>query len=431
MINTLADGGGGLASLNRAAIAPVPAAVAAPAKMTAIPNGSDPAADPLAALRAALLAQSPTADWNAGGVDRAQELAQLLNSKGITDLSKLSLGTKDFTSAAQADYTVKDADGNPTYDADGNPIIAMPTDDNGNPLPGFMDQYKNMNVLNYGDQSFGDTSGMDSRWLSDGNQFGWSAAGEGNVSYNVVKNPDGTTSIVPNWGSSSDAGLARDLALKGAIFAGGAAAAGAFGGAAGAGALGGAEAGAAGSGMTSAELAAGYPAYSYAGLGGTELGGFTAAEIAAGGLGPAQADAAFAAANGVSPAGSSVKDALYGDAGYGPGMTGAETTAADASLLDTLKNGYNTAKTGASWIQKLQNLIGGGGASSGGGGSGDMASLLAMLAAGGGSAQQPVDVIANVPKFDIDAWQKMMGGPQPQGDNQQALMALLSQQKRG
>lgn len=51
-----------------------------------------------------LKAMNPGADWNAGGVDRAHELAQLLVDRGVRDMARLSLQIVQVTLTPDADW---------------------------------------------------------------------------------------------------------------------------------------------------------------------------------------------------------------------------------------------------------------------------------------------------------------------------------------
>jgi len=112
-------------------------------------------------------------DWSQGGIDRAQELATLLLNRGITDVSQIGLDN-----------------GQATF---------------GDKRIGFAGDYNNDNT--YGSKV--------SDQLQDGNRIGWSARGDGNVSYKVGTDAQGQNYLTPEWGSSSDMGKVRN-ALKAA-----------------------------------------------------------------------------------------------------------------------------------------------------------------------------------------------------------------------
>lgn len=173
------------------------------------------------ALRDQILAQwGNMGEWSAGGVDRAQELADYLAKAGITDLSQLSI--KDTPDA----YTTSGG-----MDSSGNQLNTA--SQTGRQL---MVGDKALGYL--GDTNLGGSiGGNESPYLQDGQRLGWSAQGAGNVSYNLVQTPNGPA-VVPAWGSSSDADTARDLVKGGLLVAGAAYGANALAGGAGGGAAG-------------------------------------------------------------------------------------------------------------------------------------------------------------------------------------------------
>lgn len=173
------------------------------------------------ALRDQILAQwGNMGEWSAGGVDRAQELADYLAKAGIADLSQLSI--KDTPDA----YTTSGG-----MDSSGNQLNTA--SQTGRQL---MVGDKALGYL--GDTNLGGSiGGNESPYLQDGQRLGWSARGDGNVSYNLVQTPNGPA-VVPAWGSSSDADTARDLVKGGLLVAGAAYGANALAGGAGGGAAG-------------------------------------------------------------------------------------------------------------------------------------------------------------------------------------------------
>jgi len=149
------------------------------------------------------------------GINRANELAQILSNYGISDLSKIGIkqtpyeemrGSLSGYGAEGGDYTEE--------------------------------LYKgNRGQLTYGDQTFGRLGGFGS---SGGKEFsapqeylteagngryglGYSAAGKGWTDYEVVVRPDGTPVIVPKWGSTSDVTpeLVQALGIMAMPFTGG------------------------------------------------------------------------------------------------------------------------------------------------------------------------------------------------------------------
>lgn len=213
----------------------------------------------IAKLAAQLKAQSPTTDWNIQGIDRATELAGLMAQRGITDISQLSTGTLEGNGYKAP--TTSSGGGNAVL----NHLAQQRGDLGGTQLKIGDQAYGFLGDVN---QDGGYTLG-NSPVLQDNNRLGWSSAGHGNVSY-VLK--DGK--IVPEWASSSDAYVARDLASIGAVIGGGLAIGNAVGGAAGAAG----EAGAAGAGAGAGEAAG-------AGLGGAGAGAGEAAGAGLGGAG--------------------------------------------------------------------------------------------------------------------------------------------------
>lgn len=154
-------------------------------------------------------------NWDASGVDRAEELARLLQANGISDLSQVQITPQQgmrtetgYSEAGQDSWQV--------------PTTTYGIKANGQDLS-FLGDVNNNGSL---------TLGGNSPTHPDGT-LGWSAAGHGNVSYQAVTGPDGKVSIQPAWNSSSDAGDARTMAQIYGTVLGAGAGAGAFGGAAG------------------------------------------------------------------------------------------------------------------------------------------------------------------------------------------------------
>ena len=133
-------------------------------------------------------------DWNIGGIDRAQELADLLTRQGITSLSGMSLGgeykdTRKFSRSAVEEGTQGGIANSRQLTIDGKTI-------------GYAGDYNN-------DGSYGNKSGDA---LQQGDMIGWSARGDGGVGYNVITGADGQLKIAPNWGDTSD----KDMAMRAA-----------------------------------------------------------------------------------------------------------------------------------------------------------------------------------------------------------------------
>lgn len=147
------------------------------------------------------------------GINRANELAQILYNYGITDLSKLGI--------RQTPY--EEMRGGWQGGDSGEYVEAL--------------QQGNRGQLTYGDQTFGRLGGFGSggekefaapqEFLTEAGNgrygLGYSAAGKGWTDYEVVVKPDGTPVIVPRWGSSSDIDpeLVQFLSIAAMPFTGG------------------------------------------------------------------------------------------------------------------------------------------------------------------------------------------------------------------
>jgi hypothetical protein len=146
------------------------------------------------------------------GINRANELAQILANYGITDLSKI--GVKETP-----------------YEEMVNAVTGEGGQDSWSTVT------RNRGQLTYGDQTFGRLGGFGSggerefsapqEYLqqSDPGRYGlgYSAAGKGWTEFEVVKDASGKAVIVPRWGSSSDLdpGLIQILGLIAAPLTGG------------------------------------------------------------------------------------------------------------------------------------------------------------------------------------------------------------------
>jgi hypothetical protein len=249
-------------------------------------------------------------DWNQGGIDRAAELATLLLNQGVTDVSQIKI------EGGQAIF--------------------------GDKRIGFAGDYNN-------DDTYGSKA---SDQLQNGNIIGWSARGDGNVTYRIETDEQGNSYLTPEWGSSSDMKKVRNTLKAAAAIA--------------AmyygvpmleeGALAALEAGEAAGSLTAgitpesiAAFEAALPAAAGEGLltGASLTAGITPEAIAAAeaGLPVSEAAAPYVMS-------SADKAALYGsEAAYGPGMTGTQTAAYDTVLnatgSTTLANAAaNLASTG-------------------------------------------------------------------------------------
>lgn len=131
-------------------------------------------------------------DWNAAGVDRAQELANLLRQGGVDALGDLSL--VDSTDVLNYAGSWSGNDGN-SWDPGGQETIYGKRLKIGDKDVGFLGDY---NL----DGTYGSKA---AKLLQQGSRLGWSARGDGNVSYEVGTDPNtGKTYIRPTLGSSSD-----------------------------------------------------------------------------------------------------------------------------------------------------------------------------------------------------------------------------------
>ena len=178
------------------------------------------AAAPAAAPAWEPLAQQISAQWqqygikpDIRGINRANELAQILTNYGITDLSKLGIKETPYEEQVNVGYGGENA-----------------VDD-------WQTVTKKRGQLTYGDQTFGRLGGFGSggeKEFSDPQEYlqqsdpgryglGYSAAGKGWVEYELVPGPEGKPVIVPRWGSSSDIdpGLIQVLSLAAMPFTGG------------------------------------------------------------------------------------------------------------------------------------------------------------------------------------------------------------------
>lgn len=144
--------------------------------------------------------------WEPG---RAKEFADILRASGITNLGDITNAQVVETPDAFKEYQGGNLEAN-----DPGTLITR---------PGYQLQLGDKKLGFLGDIGrSGQFEGKQSDYLQetyDPNspyRLGWSAQGKGNVSYNLVKGPDGKYVVVPQWGSSSDTGTLRDVA-KGAM----------------------------------------------------------------------------------------------------------------------------------------------------------------------------------------------------------------------
>jgi hypothetical protein len=141
-------------------------------------------------------------DWSQGGIDRAAELATLLLSRGVTDVSQIALqkGTR------QEQQWSGDESGQGQ-----NTVVDIPTNQVlfGDKRIGFAGDYNNDNT--YGSNA--------NDYLQGDNTLGWSARGKGNVTYKVGTDAQGNNFLMPEWGSSSDMGDVRSALKAAAVMA--------------------------------------------------------------------------------------------------------------------------------------------------------------------------------------------------------------------
>lgn len=144
--------------------------------------------------------------WEPG---RVQEFANILRSSGISNLGDISNARLVETPDAFTDYQGGNLEAN-----DPGTVISR---------AGYQLQVGDKNLGFLGNiNREGQFEGKQGQYLQetyDPNapyRLGWSAQGKGNVSYNLVKGPDGKYVVVPQWASSSDAETAREVA-KGAM----------------------------------------------------------------------------------------------------------------------------------------------------------------------------------------------------------------------
>ena len=207
-------------------------------------------------LKQQLLGQKESYEWDASGVDRAQELAQQLFNAGITDISKLKMGTRDVTNKVENGTQVA-GDG---FYGDGT----------------FRDEIEKQNYFDYDGRQIGYIGGgqhAGDKFVNTkkgDNEFSWSSKGKGNVGYFANPREDGTLSLGTKWGSSSDMDTIRDVAKMAAMVGG-------IGWAGNAGLL--------GSAVSGGQAAGGLG--TYAGVGEGINGGLSAAQAATQAAGPA------------------------------------------------------------------------------------------------------------------------------------------------
>ncbi len=156
-------------------------------------------------IKQQLSALSPGADWNLQGVDRLQELAEVFDRNGITDLWQLKLIPAEYVHVIPAwtEYSESDT----VFHPESEQIVKGYAFDYYGRRIGFLggpDEVVNEPIFEQTDLGF---------------SIAWSARGHGNVGYYVRPNKQKTAlEIVPVWGSSSDAAYVRGSLITAIAF---------------------------------------------------------------------------------------------------------------------------------------------------------------------------------------------------------------------
>lgn len=319
-------------------------------------------ASPYDALAQALRGQW-AGDWNIGGIDRAAELAQMLQGAGVTSLDGLSLVPKTYTWSA-------------TDMGDNDLMRGFSEQRTGNAL-----QIDGKTLGALGDQGRGDYYGNQWGILTDSHgsgadgrqELGWSSKGGGAISYEVRPGPDGKLQIQPHWTSSSDAGDIRETIINGLAAVGsvygagmgleslGVGAAGGAGGGGTAGGLGAAGSGGSGISLSAADIAAGVPGLTQAevaalwpGISGEGLAGVAGTGAAASGGFNAAADSQLANAAGTGGMGGSTPGTVNLGSAGGTMSTGA------GNMFDSfVQSAGNWASDPGNWLKAALSIYGG------------------------------------------------------------------------
>lgn len=158
-------------------------------------------------------------EWNSGGVDRYSELAQLFLANGIDDISKLSLDTvtPDQATVDQYDANMEQ------YAGDDRSLFRSAFANSGLDMGGQRLMYDGRPIGFLGDvNNDGSLSKIGVQpYLQRGGLGGWSSTGDGHNNFYFSNDPNGKLQVNSNWGSSSDAYIARDLATIATIGLGG------------------------------------------------------------------------------------------------------------------------------------------------------------------------------------------------------------------
>jgi len=168
----------------------------------------------------ALRAASPAAEWNSGGVDRADELAGILIENGLTDITKIGITTIE-TNAQQSGLEYGEIIGEKTCRDLRTPFQiaqgAQPREFCTGRIRAFVFTYQGRQIGYLGEPGKrAPDLGLTSAPTFHGLEFAWSPAGHGHVGYSVTFDKRGFA-LVPRWGSSSDWGEFRS-AVKTAIW---------------------------------------------------------------------------------------------------------------------------------------------------------------------------------------------------------------------
>lgn len=152
-----------------------------------------------------LRGMSPGVDWNIAGVDRAQELARILDRADVTDLWRLKLVPVSYTIHHPPAWVETESSAG-WADAWDEPVSSYAFE-YGDRIIGYLgtpDRRDNAPAFEKGERGY---------------RIAWSAEGHGHVAYIIEPNKQtGRLSIVPVWGSSSDAGDVRMAVIAFASF---------------------------------------------------------------------------------------------------------------------------------------------------------------------------------------------------------------------
>lgn len=148
---------------------------------------------------------SPNAEWNAAGIDRAQELARIMVRAGVTDLWALKLIPVSWEEHTPSRYV--ETEGGMVIEPGKTEVIKSYAFDYYGRRIGFLgtpDVSENRQSFELNDNGYA---------------IAWSAEGHGNITYLVQ--PDTAARmlrIIPKWGSSSDAGEIRGALITAISF---------------------------------------------------------------------------------------------------------------------------------------------------------------------------------------------------------------------